>query len=209
VLTSSAVKAYPGPGSLVALATLLLSARGTGAGDIELAPFAGVQYGGSFYSTYYGRSFSPATSPHFGATMDIEVAPSWRVELFYSRQTTELASGSVPPRLDLKLERYMAGIEQEKAVERARIFGVFLLGVTRFAPGFGGYNSDERFTLGLSLGVKSDLSGRIGLRAEARGFFVIVESGGGTVCVNGSCLFRFQASGLWQGDVSAAVFVRF
>jgi hypothetical protein len=65
-----------------------------------------------------------------------------------------------------------------------------------------------RFTLGLSLGLKRALSERFGFRAEARGFFVNVDSGGGVIC-SGSCLFVFRASGLWQGDLSAGVTLAF
>jgi hypothetical protein len=173
---------------------------------VELAPFVGVQFGGSFESVGSGREFSLGTGLAYGGTANIEVYPSWRVELLYSRQEAELSSRDEG--FGLKVERYMAGIQEEKG-DRVRFFGVFLMGLTRFAPGLDGYDSDELFTLGLSLGLKTMLTPRIGLRAEARGFYAIVESGGGVVCLNGACLFRFQASGLWQGDVSAAVLVGF
>jgi hypothetical protein len=96
------------------------------------------------------------------------------------------------------------GIQEEKGDERLRFFGVFLAGLTRFAPGLDGYDSDVGFTLGLSLGLKRALSERVGLRAEARGFFVNVNSSGGLFC-SGSCLFVFHASGLWQGDLAAGL----
>jgi hypothetical protein len=203
------VKAPRGRGALVAFLALLVWARGARAGDFELAPFAGVQFAGSVYSPVYGGRFSIGNGLDYGATLDARVAPSWSVELLYSRQETELGSPGVAARYDLKIERFMAGIQEEKGEDRARFFGVFLLGLSRFVPGFGGYGADERFTLGLSLGVKSQLSPRFGLRAEARGYFVVVESGAGTACVNGRCLFVYSASGLWQGDVSAGVFVAF
>ena len=103
----------------------------------------------------------------------------------------------------------MVGIQEKKGEGRARFFGVFLVGLSRFAPGFVGYDPDERFTLGASLGVKTLLSRRFGVRGEARGFFAIDESAGGIVCSNGACLFRYGASGLWQGDVTAAVYMAF
>jgi hypothetical protein len=196
-----------GRGALVALAALLC-ARGAGAGDVELAPFAGVQFPGSVDSAAGGRPFSIGIGLDYGATLDVAVAEGWRVELLYSRQATELSSRGDGPRFGLKLERYLAGIEEEKGDPRTRFFGVFLAGVTRFAPGLYGYDSDVRFTLGLSLGIKRSLSERFGLRAEARGFFVNVDSGAGVIC-SGSCLFVFRGSGLWQGDLSAGVTMAF
>jgi len=107
------------------------------------------------------------------------------------------------------MERYLAGIEEEKDIgDRTRLFGVFLTGLTRFVPGLDGYDSDVRFTAGLSLGFKHALSKRFGLRAEGRGFLVVAESGAGVVC-RGGCLFVYSGSGLWQGDLTAGVTMKF
>ena len=191
---------------------LLRAARGAGAEEfeppplVELAPFAGVQFGGAFDSNISGSEFALGTGLAYGGTVNVEVHPSWRVELLYSRQETEVSRRDEG--FGLKVERYMAGIQEEKG-DRFRFFGTFLMGLTRFAPGLDGYDADELFTLGLSLGLKTMPSRHVGLRAEARGFFAVVESGGGAVCRNGACLFRFQASGLLQGDVSAALLLGF
>lgn len=196
-----------GRGALVALAALLC-ARGAGAGDVELAPFVGVQFPGSVASAASGRIVSIGIGLDYGGTLDIAVAPGWRAELLYSRQATDLSSRGNGPGFGLVVERYLAGIQEEKGDDSLRFFGVFLAGLTRFAPGLDGYDSDVRFTLGLSLGLKRALSERFGFRAEARGFFVNVDSGGGVIC-SGSCLFVFRASGLWQGDLSAGVTLAF
>ena len=189
-------------------AVVLLCAGGAGAGDVELAPFAGVQFPGYVSSSVGGRRVSIGIGLDYGGTLDIGVAEGWRAELLYSRQATELSSRAGGPQFGLKLERYLVGIQEEKGDPRLRFFGVFLAGLTRFAPGLDGYDSDVRFTLGLSLGLKRALSERFGFRAEARGFFVSVDSGGGVVC-SGSCLFVFRGSGLWQGDLSAGVTLAF
>jgi hypothetical protein len=193
--------------ALVAL-TVLLCARGAGAGDVELAPFAGIQFPGSVASAAAGRPFSIGIGLDYGASLVIGVAPGWRAELLYSRQATDLSGRGGDPRYDLEVERYLVGIQEEKGDPGTRFFGVFLAGLTRFAPGLDGYDSDVRFTLGLSLGIKRALSQRFGVRVEARGFFVNVDSGGGVVC-NGSCLFVFRGSGLWQGDLSAGLTMAF
>ena len=203
------MRAVPWQGSCLALTALLCCVRGAAAEDIEVAPFVGVQYGGWFDSAASGRAVSLGTGLLYGGTVDIPLIPNWRAELLYSRQETELTAGSGGPAFGLTVERYMAGIQEEKVADWGRFFGVFLVGLTRFSPGLGGYDADERFTLGLSLGVKTSLSERFGLRGEARGFFVSVESGGGIACSNGLCLFRYSASGLWQGDVTAAVVIMF
>ena len=209
VLASRAVQASLWRCSLLALASLHLPAPGAHAMDVEVAPFVGAQFGGWFDSAATGRTTTLGSGLVYGATVDVPVAQGWLVELMYSRQETELSGGRTASAFDLSVERYMAGIQEEKVLDWGRFFGVFLVGLTRFAPGLGGFDVDERFTLGLSLGLKASLSKRLGLRGEARGFFVAVESGGGILCSNGSCLFRYSASGLWQGDVTAAVVIAF
>lgn len=191
---------------VLALAALLVPGRSLDAADIELAPFVGAQFGS--FSPVSGQS-SIGSGLDYGATANVAIAPSWRVELLYSRQDTSLSGGGPFQRATLTIQRYMAGIQEEKIEDWGRLFGVFLMGLTRFAPGFDGYDADERFTLGLSLGAKFSLSDRLGLRTEARGFFVTLASGGGILCSNGTCLVRYSASGLYQGDVTAAVVMTF
>src|SRR5262249_23642224 len=149
------------------------------------------------YSAVDGRSHSMGTGLDYGGTLDIPVAEGWRAELLYSRQETDLGRPAGGGGFGLKLERYMVGIEEEKGGDDPlRFFGVLLAGVTRFAPGLAGYDADVRFTLGLSLGLKRFLSKRLAFRTEARGFFVVVQSGGGAIC-SGGCLYHYTASGLW------------
>ena len=190
------------------LLTVLLGTRGAAGGDVELAPFAGVQFPGSVTSVAGRRPVSLGIGLDYGATLDIELVPGWRAELMYSRQTTELPGQLEVPDLGLKMERYLVGIQEEKGEPPLRFFGVFLLGLTRFAPGLRGFDSEVRFTLGLSLGLKRALTERFGLRLEARGFFVNVNSGAGVVC-SGGCLFVFRGSGLWQGDLSGGLTLAF
>jgi len=195
-------------GLILVVVAVLVATRGAEGGDVELAPFAGVQFPGSVTSVAAGRPVSLGIGLDYGGTLDIELVPGWRAELMYSRQTTELAGPLDVPTLGLKMERYLAGIQEEKGEPPLRFFGVFLLGLTRFAPGLRGFDSEVRFTLGLSLGLKRALSERLGLRLEGRGFFVNVNSGAGVVC-RGGCLFVFHGSGLWQGDLTGGLTLAF
>jgi hypothetical protein len=49
----------------------------------------------------------------------------------------------------------------------------------------------------------------VGLRLETRGYWTLVSGEGGVACVNGSCLFAFSGSGLWQGDVNGGLVLAF
>lgn len=192
----------------LALAAALLGAR-VDADGVELAPFIGLQYGGDFVSPA-GVPHSFDESADYGATLDVALAPTWRLELLYSRQETELRPPSGGPTFPQTVERYMVGIQEEPETDGPfRFFGVALLGATRLVPGLSGTDSDLRFAVGLSLGTKVPARSRIGLRLEARGFYTVVDSGGAVYCADGNCLFRFSGSGIWQGDVTAGVVLRF
>lgn len=107
------------------------------------------------------------------------------------------------------MERYLLGIQEEKGDERLRWFGTFWMGATRFIPGQHDYGSETRFTGGASLGFKTFFTRSVGLRLEARGFYTVVKGEGGIACLNGTCLFAFTGSGLWQGDVGGGLIFAF
>jgi hypothetical protein len=194
----------------IVLASVLLAAP-LAAGEIQVAPFAGLQFGGHLYSPVYGSTFSLNESLDYGATVDLAINERWRAEVLYSRQETELRSPTrgAPP-FPQTVERYMAGIQEEPESDGpVRFFGVALLGATRLVPGISGTDSETRFALGFSLGAKVLTPTFIGFRFEARAFYTVVESGSAVFCTNGVCLFQFSGSGIWQGDVTASVVLRF
>jgi hypothetical protein len=198
-----------GSAAILALPALLACGPGASAADVEVAPFAGVQFAGSF-SAPLGGVYSSGAGLVYGGTVDVEFAPGWRVEALFSRQEARLANSFLGSSFEMAIERYMAGIEEEHEYNRGRtrFFGVGLLGVTRFAPGRNGRDDDFKFTIGATLGVKHALSPRLGLRAEGRGFFVVSDSSAGGVCAGG-CVFVYAGSGEWQGDLTAGLYLRF
>lgn len=170
-------------------------------GQVQLAPFAGLQLGGSVF-TPAGSKASLDAGLDYGGTLDIQVAETWRVELMYSRQEIEL------PGVDATVERYLAGVVEEQGDGPTRFFGVALIGPTRFVPGRSGFGSTTLFTVGLGLGVKHLFTDHFGVRAEGRGFFVITNSVSGLFC-SGGCLFTFSGDGFVQGDFTAGLVLDF
>jgi len=181
------------------IAFLLLAGASARAGEVELAPFLGVQYGGAL-ATPTGGKVAIDVGLQWGATLDVGFARSWSVELLVARQETKLAGA---PYLGLAVERYLAGVREEKELGRARFHGTGLVGLTRVLPD--GLGADERFTVALGLGLRWPLTRHLGVRSDARAYYAIVSSGGGTLCVDASCLLVFGSSGVWQGDLTAAL----
>jgi hypothetical protein len=186
--------------------SMLVVAASAGAQTVQLAPFAGWQFGGSVLSPVLERSYSFKSGLVWGGTVDFATSEDWRVELFYSRQQTALHdSTGLELQYDVNVERYLLGIQQETGEGSVRYFGTLLLGATRFVPGVGSGDSDTRFTAGVGLGVKSLFSKHVGLRLEVRGFYTVVEKDGGVFCSNGTCLFAYSGSGIWQGDATGGL----
>jgi len=194
----------------LAVATLLL-APAASAQSVQIAPLAGYGFGGKFYSDGLDVEFKLKDSFDYGGALDLALGRTWRLELLYSRRDSQLQAQGLPDfNLDLQIERFFVGLQEEVAPEsRTRAFGTILLGVTRFNPGFAGVAKDDRFTVGVNLGFKSWLSKNVGFRVEGRAYYVLVESGGGILCSGGTCFIRISGSGLWQTNVSGGLVLAF
>jgi hypothetical protein len=193
---------------VLAVATLvLLAAAGARAQSVQLTGFGGWDFGGSVRDTAFeqDRSFEAALA--YGGALNFRISDSWRFELLYSRQETQLEGGVEEP-FDVTIERYMGGFQEEKGEGSARWFGSVWLGATRFVPE-GPYDAVTKFGVGVGLGVKTYFGKNVGLRLETRGYWTLVSGEGGVACVNGACLFAFSGSGMWQGDVSGGLFLAF
>jgi opacity protein-like surface antigen len=206
---TSAVRVVLFGAAVLALALPVRAQTDEGA-KVQIAPLAAWGFGGSVTNLDTGEKRSFEAAPVFGGALGVRVGKGWYTEGYFSRQSTKLAGGGISPDFDVALERYLLGIQQETGTNpRVRWFGTFWLGATRFIPGHGDFDSATKFTGGLGLGVKTYFTDNIGLRLEVRGFYTLVKGEGGLACVNGSCLFAFSGSGLWQGDVGGGLVFAF
>lgn len=177
---------------------------------MHVSAIAGFQFGGSVASADGLREASFDESLAWSAALEVEVAEGWRFAALYSRQETAIHP---PPgffrAFDLAVERYLAGVQEEKEAGPFWWFGTALVGATRFIPQAPQLGSDTRFTAALEIGLKYFPTRRLGLRVQARGFYTVVDAEGGALCLNGACVFAFSGSGLWQGEVSGGLVLGF
>ena len=83
------------------------------------------------------------------------------------------------------------------------------IGFTHFKPNLTGFSSETRPSLGLGLGYQwQPGSGRVALRAEARGHVVLVNSAGEFLC-SGGCVVSIRGDALTQGDLMLGLQLRF
>ena len=200
---------------LVGLATVSVAPAAAQFGQseppaVQIAGFAGYQFGGSVWSDVLQREFSFKSGLSYGGSLDFRIGQTWRFEVYYSRQDTELeGTGLGGPGFEVKVERLMFGLQEEKGEGNVKYFGTILAGATRFSPGDSDLSGDTRFSAALGLGVKSFFSKNVGLRLEGHAFYTSVEGGGGVFCGAGQCVFSYSGSGIWQGDLSAGLIIAF
>ncbi len=190
---------------------VLLGASGTQAQQansqdkarLEIAPFAGYGFGGTFQTGT--EAFGLGSGLSYGGSIDYALSDSWALTGLYSRRSNDVGTPFGP--VGLVQEHYMLGIAEVKGSpgDRTRFFGAGLAGVTRFAPR--GFDSLVKPAVGLVLGIKHAPSRRIGLRFEWRGYMTFPESGGGVVCNAGTCLFSFGATTFLQGELAAGIII--
>lgn len=177
---------------------------------VQIAGFAGYQFGGSVFSPVLDRKLSFKSGLNYGGTLDFRIGQTWRFEVYYSRQDTELEGAVLTePTFDVKIERLMVGLQEEKGEGSVKWFGTILAGATRYTPGDGTLSDDTRFTMGLGLGVKSFFTRNVGLRLEGHAFYTLVESGGGVFCTAGFCAVSYSGRGIWQGDFEGGLIIAF
>lgn len=180
-----------------------------GAVDVEISPAIGYRFGGQFTDDTTGQDVDVKEAASFGLAVDVEYAPDRMIEVFYSRQSTEIED--VSPALDLDVEYFQIGGVAEYSQENYTPYAVGTLGATRFSPD-GGLDSETRFSLTFGGGVKWFLNESWAIKAEGRAFITIFDSDAEVFCVSSggaTCLFRASGSLVWQLEANVGVTFRF
>lgn len=172
---------------------------------VELTPFAGFRFGGSFEDNTTGIDLDADEGESFGIILDVRAAQDSRYELFYSFQKTELERGGPftgESLFDLDVHYLHAGGSLLFPGERVVPFIGGGLGLTFFSPHGPGLDSEIYFSLSLGGGARIPISKRVGVRLEGRGFLTILPERSDIFCVSSggaACDVRVQ------GDVFGQV----
>jgi hypothetical protein len=173
------------------------------AGRVEVTPFAGYTFGGKFEEQDTDEEFEISDTSSWGGIVNIDLSGITQLELFYSRQETELTSGGLFPTdklFDMDVEYFHVGGTYLLGPDQWQPFVVGTLGLTHMSPEPSEVRSLNRFSLGIGGGVKYFPIERLGLYLAGRGLITFIDSTlaystgeeGGTIYFGSDALWQFQ-----------------
>jgi hypothetical protein len=197
---------------LIALALLALSLPAM-VQAVEITPFAGQRYGGSFVDANTGATFQVADANAFGLVFDFDTEPDKQIEILLSRQNTYLSSNDPlftgNPLFDLTIDYYhIGGLYMLPDFDRVRPFVSGTFGLTRMDPKRADLTTETRMSLSLGAGAKIFFTKNLGLRFDLRGIYTALNADTAIFC-SGGCAIKVNSSGFVQTELTAALMMRF
>ena len=194
------------------LASALIFAVSSAARAVEIAPFTSHRYGGNFEDTNTLSGFELADATSFGLLLDFDSEPDKQIEVFLSRQDTQLTTAGTftgNPLFDLTIDYYhIGGLYLLPADGLIHPFVSGTIGLTRMAPKRADLTTENRLSLSLGGGAKFFLSRSLGLRLDLRAIYTMLNADTSVFC-SGGCTIRVRSNGFVQTEAGAALLMRF
>jgi len=180
---------------------------------VEVTPFAGQRYGGSFVDANTAATFQVADANAFGLVFDFDTEPDKQIEILLSRQNTYLSSNDPlftgNPLFDLTIDYYhIGGLYMLPDFDKVRPFVSGTFGLTRMDPKRADLTTETRLSLSLGAGAKIFFTKNLGLRFDVRGIYTALNADTAIFC-SGGCAIKVNSSGFVQTELTAALMMRF
>jgi opacity protein-like surface antigen len=189
------------------LTTVLLAPMAAMAGEFEITPFLGYQFGGDVTTFYQGEyhDVNINSSGNWGLVLSLGLSPMTQIELLYSTQDTEADADRFEDSLGLRIDYWQVSMlwnfDPDSQIQPYVVFGI---GGTWLRPD--GFSSLSRFSGNFGGGAKIFFSDNIGLRLEGRFYGTYINST--TSYCDPFWCYGYNNS-LYQFDVSAGLIIRF
>ena len=189
------------------LTTVLLAPTAAMAGEFEITPFLGYQFGGDVETFYQGEyhDVNINSSENWGVVLSLGLSPMTQIELLYSTQDTEADAQRFEDSLGLKIDYWQVSMlwnfDPDAQIQPYVVFGI---GGTWLRPD--GFSNTSRFSGNIGGGAKIFFSDSIGLRLEGRFYGTYINST--TSYCDPFWCYGYNNS-LYQFDVSAGLIIRF
>ena len=191
--------------TMSACMVVLATAPPSEAQGVQLTPFVGWRYGGSFTELETGNEVTLDASANFGLIVGIPWKKEHRsfLELIWSHQDAEVTvKGAEPRSLGLDIDYLHLGGTVPFATPNEKLETLLSggIGATCMQADIEGSSSELFFSVSLAGGLRYHLSQRAALRFDLRGWFTINSSQGAVFC-SGGCVIAI--SGSWFAQIEA------
>lgn len=186
-------------------------ARPADAQTFQVTPFAGYRFGGDLYEVMTGTRLDIDGAASFGAVGDVFFDIGRSVTFIYSHQEAPIdvaVPGGGRTRVRLSVDHWHAGATDELGgTPRVRPFLTGSLGLTRFG---GAGDTEMRFSMAASGGVKLLASPHYGARFDARVYAVFTDANATSgICGTGGCIIGLNVAVVWQAEFTAGFVITF
>ena len=177
--------------------------------------FGGFRTGGDLMEATTEQDLHADTTPSFALAIDIAYEPRKQLQLFYSRQKTQLTPATVPApvvtdRAPLRIEYLHLGGTAFFDETGEGGYATAGVGATRFTPDAPGLSAETKPSLSIAFGYMVPLVPGLALRLELRGYATWVDSKGGLFCGSGAaCPASIKGDGFYQGEGLIGLTARF
>ena len=177
--------------------------------------FGGFRTGGDLMESTTEQDLHADTTPSFALAIDIAYEPRKQLQLFYSRQKTQLTPATVPApvvtdRTPLRIEYLHIGGTAFFDETGEGGYATAGVGATRLTPDAPGLSPETKPSLSIAFGYMVPLVPGLALRLELRGYATWVDSKGGLFCKTGStCPASIKGGGFYQGEGLIGLTARF
>jgi hypothetical protein len=186
-------------------------ARPADAQTMQVTPFGGYRFGGDLYEVMTGAALDIDGAPSVGVVGDVFFDVGRSVTFIYSHQEAPIdvvRPGGGRTRVRLSVDHWHGGATDEiGGTPRVRPFLTGSLGLTRFG---GSGDSETRFSMAASGGVKLLASPRYGARFDARVYAIFTDASASSgICGTGGCIIGLNVAVVWQAEFTAGFVITF
>ena len=173
----------------------LAGAAAAPAQRFEVTPFATLPFGGDFESDRRSDilELDVDDGSGHGLSVGFGLTPDFQLELFWSRQESDLLEdagfllGDVALG-ELDIDYFHGGVLYQWGGRRLRPFVAGSVGITEFDPAEPLLENETRFSVGVGAGFKLFFRQHFGLRFELRAFSTVIDEGD-EICDRGFCYY--------------------
>jgi hypothetical protein len=184
---------------------------------IEITPFAGYRFGGTFENEEETARYELEDSASFGLLVNVPHDTNTQWEILYSQQASAEAiyegDPGPDPLVDVDIHVLQIGGTYLFEGERAIPYLAATLGGTHIRTNSTGSSDDTFFSGSIGIGMKFLPTSRVGIRVEARAYGTLVSSDSALFCSTGPdqnvCAIRLSGKLLSQVETFAGLTFRF